>query len=212
MQIVAEKTSIVLAGVFNPAILTPQWIGKHAMDMTVGENFPVQMIAPIPLSGAFPQPRFSFGELSYSPGYQSVTFFIEDEARGQRICDVAARILTLLPHTPVLGVGFNFGFTDSQPSVELLGLLQAGTAIANALEGAEVVARRWGNVVTWHDALVTIHCEINNANLVNADFNFHYSVQTAEGAAAVLRRDNVFATHITAAKRVSAELANEVME
>jgi hypothetical protein len=213
MQIDADKTTLVLAGAFNPAILTPQWIGKHALDPPVGENFPVQMLAPIISGGAFQMPRFSFGDLSYSPTYQSVTFYVEDEARAQRVCDVAARILGLLPHTPILGLGINFGFTDSQPSVELLNLLQTRTAIAQALSAeAEVVGRKWTHIVTWGKAVVTMQCSIDNTNVVTTDLNFHYAAQSAADAAAVLQKPNVFADHLAAAKRVSHELAHEDME
>jgi hypothetical protein len=202
MQPVPDKTTIVIAGSFNPAILTPSWIGKNVLDPPVVDEFPVYVIAPI--MGAAPPAKFSLSGFTYSPGYQFLTFYTDgmDAAASERVCDVAARILNLLPHTPITGIGFNFGFRDDHPSVQLLRLLAISPTFADALgQGAEVVGRNWLNVASWGAALVTLQTGIRGSDY-SLDLNFHYSSQDARGAEAVLRRQNVYAEHRAAAVRI----------
>jgi len=209
MQAVPEKSTLVLAGAFNPAILTPPWIARNILDRPEGEQFPVQMLAQI--AGFTQLPRFSFDGLSFSPSFQNVTFFLQglDDSACERVCDVASRILRLLPHTPVIGVGFNFGFTTQQPGVGLLRLLAVSTAGADALaEGSEILSRSWVNLVRWQGALVTVQAQISGADTA-VNLNFHYEVQTAAAADQILQRQNVYAAHKVAAEKVVAALNHE---
>jgi hypothetical protein len=204
MQPVPEKSTIVIAGSFNPAILTPAWIGKNVLDPPIVEEFPVYVMATI--MGPAQVPRYSVPGFSYSPGYQNLTFHLEglDATACQRVCEVAARILGLLPHTPTTGIGFNLGFRDDNPSVQLLRLLAVSPSFADALgQGAEVVGRNWLNVASWGSALVTLQTGIRGSEFA-LDLNFHYTVQDARGAESVLREQGVYAKHQAAANRIVA--------
>jgi hypothetical protein len=202
MEPVEEKTNIMIAGSFNPAILSPQWIGKYILDPPITGDFPVMVLAPI--NAPVPATRFKAPGLDYSPSFQGVTFFLEDadSAARQRVCDMAARILKLLPHTPVTGVGFNFGFRDANPAVEQLRLLSISPSFTEALgDGAEVVGRNWLNLASWGNALVTLQTGIRGSEF-SVDLNFHYPVKDASGAEAVLGAAAVFEKHRAAADRI----------
>jgi hypothetical protein len=208
MRPLPDNTTLVLAGAFNPAILVPQWIALNALDIPAGQDLPVQMMAPVG-PGFGQAAKYMFAGLSYSPGFQNLTFYLEGDNNGQRVCDVAARILGLLPHTPISGVGFNFGYMEENPGVQLLELLQSGSSLASALgEGTEVVSRSWGNVSSWEGALVSTRAEIRGGS-VTVDFNFHYSVQTAGAAATILGRTNIFDENRKAAARIIELLTDE---
>jgi hypothetical protein len=212
MQPTMEKTTLVLAGAFNPAILTPAWVAKNALDQPEMGDFPVAVMAPI--SSIAQLPRFTFAGLSFSPSFQSLTFYLQglDAAGSKKVCDVAARILQLLPHTPVTGLGFNFGFSENNPSEQLLRLLPASFPFSDSLgDEAEVVARVWGNRATWKQALVSVQCIIQGAQ-IDFDLNFHYGVQSASGAEAVLRQENIFGVHQEVATKIVTALNQETQE
>jgi hypothetical protein len=201
MEPVDDKTTIVIAGSFNPAILSPQWIGKYVLDPPITDEFPVEVFAPL---GPGPATRFNAPGLAYSPSFQGITFHLEglDSAARQRVCDMAARILNLLPHTPVTGVGFNFGFRDANPGVEQLRLLSISPTFAEALgDGAEVVGRNWLNLATWGEAFVTVQTGIRGSEF-SLDLNFHHPVKDARGAEAVLAAADVFEKHRAAVDRI----------
>jgi hypothetical protein len=204
-----DRFTIVIAGAFNPAILVPPWIAKNVLTAPLGENFQVQVHTPI--TGIAPLPRFTFGGLSFSPSFQNLTFFLEDsDAAGcERVCDAAARILELLPHTPIAGLGWNFGFTDDHPSVQLLQLLQTSSRVTDALgAGATTVGQSWANRCNWEAALVTALAEMKG-DAVTLDMNFHYAVESAAAAQAILAQQGVYARHQSAAERIAAALTQE---
>ena len=43
MQIDDTKTSLVIAGSWNPAILTPQWIANKVLGLPTGQEFNVEV-------------------------------------------------------------------------------------------------------------------------------------------------------------------------
>ena len=202
MEPVDNKTTVVIAGSFNPAILSPQWMGKNVFDPPVVGDFPVEVMTQV--LGAGTPTRFNAPGLSYSPSFQGLTLYLEglDSAGCQRVCDMAARILNLLPHTPVTAVGFNFGFRDANPGIDQLRLLSISPTFAEALgDGAEVVGRNWLNVATWGAAFVTLQTGIRGSEFV-VDLNFHHPVTDAAAAEAILKQPDVFEKHRAAADRI----------
>jgi len=208
-----DKLTVVLAGSFNPAILTPQWISRHGLQEPVGQNFVVEMATQFgPIGGI---QRFTFGGISYSPNFNNITFFVgaADAVGRQRTCSAAARMLETLPHTPIQGVGFNFVFLIAEPSQELLQLLRANETLAAALtDGAEVVARGWSNVLRWREAVVTYQTQIDAQQQAMVEVNFHYGVTTAAAAAAVLGDLTAYETHFAAAVAGATALSGQPLE
>lgn len=207
MNIIEDKTTLVLAGAFNPAILQPQWVARHVLGYAQGQDFQVNLTAPISGIGL---PRFEFGGLSYSPALGGLTFFLDstDEAKSNRAVAAAADILQELPHTPVSGVGFNFAFEVDEPGAELTSLLSSSSLLIESFPGAiNVVSRRWGNKLRWDDALVTVDCETSGANVI-INFNFHHSIDGARGAELLLRTEDLFGNSLVRAREAAASLAN----
>lgn len=212
MKFVADKQTIVLAGAFNPAILTPQWLARNALGYADARQFQVEMHAPVVGIGGMP--RFTFDGISYAPNFQAVSFFLAglDTAGRQRVTETIGKVLELLPHTPMTGLGFNFGFEVEQPAAEMMDYLRANTAMAEALpNGAEIVARSWANTFSWQGALVTYQCSLQGTN-VSVDANFHYGVARAEEAQRILQEQNSYAKHFDAAVAVASALTRQQLE
>lgn len=211
MKLIPDKTTVVLAGAFNPAILTPQWVAVNGLGHPAGQEFQVEMLAPIAGGG---QQRFTFEGLSYTAGFKQVMLHLQD-VEGEpntRAIRALANILAQLPHTPVLGLGFNFAFSLDEPTAQFLGLLTVHDGAASTFPGnAGVVARRWGNLVQWEDCLVNIESEVAGAQ-AGVSFNFHYAVSSAAQAEAILRRPNVFGVHRERAVAAATAITAQALE
>lgn len=194
MKAIGDKTTVVLAGAFNPAILVPQWVAVHGLGHPAGQEFQVEMMAPV---GGTGQARFAFDGIAYSAGFKNFVLNVDGAqvAQSERGVVAVANILSQLPHTPVTGIGFNFGFLVEEPGAALLTLMTTHDGLTDSFDGdSDVVMRRWGNTVTWGQAIVSIDCEFAGGQAILA-FNFHYSTDSAKAAEKVLRADGVFGKH-----------------
>lgn len=201
MKAIAEATTLVLAGSFNPAILSPQWVARNALGYAKDTEFQVEVLTPV--GGG--QNRISFGGISYAPGFRAVTLFLDSSNAelSDKAVRAAAAVLSQLPHTPINGLGFNFSFRVSEPSERFLSLLTDSDHLNDTFATADVVTRKWGNTLSWDGTLVSVECELAGGE-GSISFNFHHSVDSAAAAETVLRTENKFATlwdHAVAAAR-----------
>lgn len=213
MKALGDRTTVVLVGAFNPAILSPQWVSVHGLGRDPAHEFQVEMLAPIGGTGQA-SARFAFDGFCYSVGFKNFTLHADfnNVAQSTRGIEVAANILSRLPHTPINGLGVNFSFSVAEPEAPLLALLSTSDDLVESFGGdAEVVRRRWGNSVKWGDAVVNIEC-----NLVGDEatikFNFHYSVGSAAAAEAILREPNAFDKHRQRALEAATALTGQQLE
>lgn len=208
MKAIGDKTTVVLAGAFNPAILVPQWVAVHGLGHPAGQDFQVEMLAPV---GGTGQARFAFDGIAYSAGFKNFILHVDGAllAQSERAVVAVANILSQLPHTPVTGIGFNFGFMVEEPGAALLALMTTHDGLTDSFDGdSEVVTRRWGNTVKWEESIVSVDCELAGGQAI-VTFNFHYSTDSASAAEQALRGDGVFAKHqqraITAAQALTGQ-------
>lgn len=211
VKAIAEKTTVVLVGSFNPSILSPQWVAVHGLGYPPEKEFQVEMLAAI---GGANQQRFSFEGLSYSAAYRRLTFHLDphDVAGSERQIEVAAKILHELPHTPLNGVGLNFAFHVEQPSQALLALFTPCPALSAAFDDAAVAARRWGNVMKWNDCLAQVDCEVSDQGGALLTLNFHYGTKSAAAAQEILSNEGAFAQHRSRAVAAASALTGEQLE
>lgn len=211
MKAIGDKTTVVLAGAFNPAILLPQWVAIHGLGHPAGQDFQVEMLAPV---GGTGQTRFAFDGIAYSAGFKNFMLHVDGAqiAQSERAILAVANILNQLPHTPVAGVGFNFGFLVEGPGAALLALMTAHDGLADSFEGdPEVVTRRWGNTIKWEQAIVSVDCELAGGQATVA-FNFHYSTDSADAAEQILRAGSVFEKHQQRAIAAAQALTGQQLE
>jgi hypothetical protein len=211
VKAIEEKTTVVLAGAFNPAILRPQWVAVHGLEFPENEDFQVEMLTPVGGAGA---PRFSFDGFSYSATLNNVILYLKttDIDQCQRSIHAAANVLAKLPHTPVVGLGFNFGYLVEEPSQALLALMTTRDALTDSFPGnPEVVTRKWGNTVKWENSLVSIDCELAGGQ-ATITLNFHYSTGTAGEAENILRTIDTFKKHQERAVAAARALTGEELE
>lgn len=198
MRVLEETISLVVAGAWNPAILTPNWIAERAMNRQVGANFQVQVELPIPnLSFGGARPRLAFEGISVAAEPHALTFRLayDDVVRADLGVTTAASILDLLSHTPVSGFGFNFGFEFAEMNQALIDTFSGTAFLAEAVpdDDAVLVQQGWTGTVRTGQRLVTAST-MYEGNRVIFNINVHTEVQSAAAAAAALRTENLFVT------------------
>jgi hypothetical protein len=196
MQIVPAETSLVIAGAWNVAILTPDWVLKHGLQKKGEER--VQVFFPAGPGLVFEFPRYALEDFSFvvrpdalilsPPGLESSKLEIVEDA--------AANMLDVLKHTPVTGVGHNFEFRDENSSPQHLGVFTAARQdIADSIPSgwspaASTLASSFTN--EGGKVIVTIN-RIFDANTVILKFNFHHPVSSVPQALQILRGQDGYA-------------------
>jgi hypothetical protein len=184
------ETSLVVAGAWNPAILTPAWVLRFGLARPDSqEQVQVAMLAGQGV--VFDFPRYTLPEFSYivrpdtliiTPPAQTTAFAI--------IEDVAAAMLENLPHTPVNGIGHNFEFRDANPQHGALTVFtEASQGVADHAPGDWATVGtminssfRCGNGTTF----ANVQRQFDGTNII-VKFNFHHPIATVEQALQVLR-------------------------
>lgn len=188
MQAVLQETSLVIAGAWNPAILTPAWLLQHAVEQPDIQAHMVQAIFPAALNGAFDFPRFTLPGFTYTARNDGMILLPEalNQASLDTIEGVGERILSQLSHTPIGGVGHNFEFRHAPAEDEwLVPFYDSQINLVDAVGG-------------WHVSRITLATSFINGDVnVNVQrytegetfvvkFNFHHPVTSAADARRVM--------------------------
>jgi hypothetical protein len=198
MQLVPAETSLVVAGAWNPAILTPEWVLRHGLNRPAGQPEPIQVFVPAGSGLILDFPRYALPEFTFvvrpdtlimTPGQQ--TFDHLDVLEN-----AAAAMLEHLRHTPISGIGHNFEYRDADPSPDQLenftrsrqdisdimpeGWSAASTVVASAFKKAD-------------ESVITTITRQFDAGTVSVKFNFHHPISNVEQALQILRGQNNFA-------------------
>jgi len=179
---------LVIAGAWNPDILTPQWVASQAMGLQLDQNFPVNV--QLAISNPQQRPRFEFEGIEFTAARGAVTFFFDpnDAERVQKTVSTATKILALLSHTPVSGFGFNFNFEVEDPHPGLLQTFAFADLAPSFLEDPDATAatRKWTSAISSQGCLITITVELQGSNKIVINSNSHFEVKTASEASAAL--------------------------
>jgi len=191
MELISAETSLVIAGAWNPAILTPQWVLKHGLGKD-GPDQRVQVFIPAAPNMIFEAPRYALDELAFSVQPNAVVLSPSAITMEKLhiLEDAAARTLAELRHTPVSGVGHNFEFRDQDPSAKHLEVFtKSRQDLADRMPGG------------WDAAAVSIAASFKNAaetvfmnmtrkfdaGCISVKFNFHHPVSSIDQVLAVLK-------------------------
>jgi len=211
MKIEAENPTLVIAGSWNPAILTPQWIAQAALGKAADEQFVVKVTID-PLQGQGAVRRLSFLDIELVAAPQVLIFFIDPKNPESSAKAIAAArtILQTLTHTPISGVGCNFLFSVEENKIEFLDLFRSTNYFEGVLENSEIVSKSWGNKIQADDELIGVEC-VHEGNVGSIRLNFHHSVQTASEAVEYLT-DEKYPEILGQAIKIAENLSNERIE
>lgn len=190
MQVVPTETSLVIAGAWNVAILTPDWVLKYGLQKKGEER--VQIFFPAGPGTVFEFPRYALEDFSFVVRPEALILSPPELAppKLKIVEDAAARMLDVLKHTPVTGVGHNFQFRDEKPLPQHLAVFTAARQdIADKIpdgwtSAASTLATSFMNATG--NVVVNIQRAFD-AGIVTIKFNFHYPVSSVDQALEILR-------------------------
>ena len=189
MQNVPSETSLVVAGAWNAAILKPDWVARHALGRE-GEDR-VQVFFPAGPGMVFDFPRYALGDFSYVVRPDALIIAPTDTTRDscERIEAATGKVLEVLQHTPVSGVGHNFEFRQGETRPEdgevfTKARQDLSDEMPNGWEAAAV------NIISsFKHSGSSVIVNINrtfDAGTISVKFNFHHAISSIEQGLAVL--------------------------
>ena len=191
MRLVPHETTLVIAGAWNPAILTPEWVLRHALQKELDATNKIQAAMPVGLLFEFP--RFELEDLYFMARTDAFILFPKPiaEDRFLVIESVAQRTLDQLSHTPITGVGHNFEFRDETPNPGMLKAFSAAQqdVVDIAPAGFSVSSSGISTSLKCDQSIINIQRYFDGGRL-GVKFNFHYPVSSATEASAVLKGDD----------------------
>lgn len=177
--------NILVLGRWNPSVFSPQWIRTNVADSDVSMAISI---------GDFDAPpRLAFSNFQLFPARHALEARLselrEDDmaALGQTI----ARIVELLPHTPISAVGINFRFIDESNSEELAADFQFADVARIPHEryslASSTIARRF----ELPDGDKLNLSLTRDAGKLIAEFNFHTDASDVASVLSKLTADNI---------------------
>jgi len=173
-----EGWSLVILGYWDPRVITPAWLlqNKLTNSKTIG--------VALPQNNFVLPPRFEYDDiylkvsnlkLELAPKFDQNNIF-------EQIKDNALLILQTLPHTPIQGLGVNFGFIDENPDANLLALFSmsddAKISDCNFIITTKNIIRSVTFDFDRQEQILNLNFLLTSNNHVKLDINFHKSVQS----------------------------------
>lgn len=172
-----DQCTVVLAGAWNRAIFTPQWVAERLFRESV-ETL-VQIEPPHVLK--FQDATVT---LIVAPERSQLAPRVDTDAAFSRMHEVALLLLGALPETPLGGVGVNFAFSINTSAQ----LRERGAALASWL-GRDVALGTMQVRFELPDTpySTNLRLDINQENS-KVDVNFHHAADNARSGAGALQR------------------------
>lgn len=176
MKIKIDKWNIVLAGSWNPAIFTPNWMAKNLFNESFEPEKPdLDVECEIPVLPSIGTPIFTIKDLKLHVDEKKIT--ITSQLSTDDILKLAEnivhRILSILPHTPFTAFGINFLFFDENPNSKIYDIFE--------IEDRNRIAEFAGPVkkICILRSIELEYCTLNlsvvqEAGKITYDFNFHF--------------------------------------
>ncbi len=178
--------NIVCLGSWNRKIFTPNWVSTTLFNLPKGKEFQ-GVVNPVELEFGFLNQ-----ELLLLPKDNSLEIKLEtiNSKTIKYAPELLNKILTLLPHTPIKGIGINIRFDVSKDSeYSLISSLKSSTCSYNDFSLKQVKF-----VNSTKDYVINLIADIFD-DKYQINFNFHY--------ASVMSFDNqIVENHINEAKKI----------
>lgn len=202
----SNPPTLIIAGAWNPDILSPSWIAKEAMGLELNQDFPVNV--QFPIGNPTQRPTFEFEKIKFNAARGQLTFFLanDDLEQVNKSISTAAKILELLSHTPITGFGFNFAHEIEDTSLTLRKTFSSSD-LSMFLEEADVqtVVQKWGSSIKTQQYLLSVNAELEG-NKTTLEFNAHFEVTSATGASQLLKD----ATLYPSAEQITSSIAQKL--
>jgi hypothetical protein len=191
MQSNVDNWTIVVTGIWNVAIFDPSWIVTNVIKGTSLEGkLGTQEIF---LDARGVEVRHTFDTLRLNPAPNrfviGTTSITNDSLILMQTATVS--ILEILKHTPITGLGINFGFVCSEPTDDFLQRFAiSDDTLLESVCGGQKIASGIRRTLPVQD----MTCELNHMislsdKGIDLQLNFHYNASKTEQAVAELKKD-----------------------
>lgn len=161
--------SVVLAGAWNRAILTPAGIGKRVLGLESGTALAIEV--PVDAVGPY---RVRHDSLVVTVGSGRLTVYADPPTNDNMQSAMTAGVTALksLPVTPVRAVGYNFRYRTREPSPEFIRTIECN--LDNVLSHAsfEISHRRLSRSLNYEGGVVNVEVS-GGDNKYEIALNFH---------------------------------------
>lgn len=169
MNIEPLNWSVVIAGYWNQAILTPAGIAYRLFKKDKGT--PVQV--EVPLDGIAPY-RVKDGPIIVMGEPTALRIFTEPPSYEslQRALEIAQIALKELPETPVLAAGFNIAYRIEDISEIILKYITSEIDEALSDKGYQIATRTLKRAINWRQGEVNLEINSDEKSLGIISLNF----------------------------------------
>ncbi|MCC6242131.1 MAG: hypothetical protein IT353_04790 [Gemmatimonadaceae bacterium] len=170
---VSQGHSIAMVGAWNPRIFGVPWVAANLA------NSPNIEIAVVPSDPAIPM-RLRFDGVYLHAGFDRVllTPVQLNDPSLQRMQEVAQKVLELLPHTPITGIGINVQYVEATPRSVLLAAFAHGDNDALGDAGARIVSTTIRRSLVHNDRNFNLILDQKPNGSVTLELNFHRDVSS----------------------------------
>ena len=184
------ETALVIAGAWNTAILSPEWVLNHGLQRQAEER--VEVLIPAGVGMIFEFPRYNVGDFSYVVRPDALIIAPPATAEAAIIAceDAVARMIDILKHTPVSGLGHNFEFRDEAPTdVCVNGFTAARQDLVDQMPPEwDAASASINSSFRNQDGSVVVNISRTlDAGIHIVKFNYHHVIGSVEQALQVLR-------------------------
>jgi hypothetical protein len=172
---------VLTAQSFNPSIFTETWLVGNKL--LAAENF----VGPRVFSPELSQFQTAEMQVLVVPPTMQLTFGLQGEKTNPNLpCQLAGRVVELLPHTPYQALGLNFEYFVAPPNgkdFESYDRALLGTGNYRLLQEFADSDARFGRYFSKQHGKARLHLDIKpvkagpaNKDLLQFSFNFHHDV------------------------------------
>jgi len=172
MIIKKEGYNIVIVGGWNKSIFTPQWVSSKLFKKSgILYEFPLNINAP---------PRYTDNEvrLFIETNKIILSALVPSDENLNKIEQLAINVVELLPHTPVISFGINFGFVEDIEKSSILNNFNINDNADITEIMGEIIETNITRTIKIENVLLNFNI-IKNQQKISIDFNIHFTINEA---------------------------------
>lgn len=179
MKLDVSSTALVIVGGWNIHIFTVEWVKRFLLP---GENedLKIEYAQSSPaIETQFISPRISSTDVRII--LVGKRLFIEPVKDDDRILDhvqeVALQLADFLPHTPVIGYGVNFAFTEEDYTTELIESIRPNDSVDVQAFGVSITDEEYKRSLLLDGNVLNLTINIR-PDSISLRFNFHSDIKS----------------------------------
>jgi hypothetical protein len=170
MSFEPHSWNVIIAGAWNRAIFTPEWIAKNIFrvesNVAVNIDVPLNFLAPFRVRYGDIAVLVSSSMLEVAP--DSCSYELLDKAR-----ECARYAIEELPRTPITAAGFNFRYRCTELSLDFIEISECKIDKIFSDGGFEIIGRQIRRSLKCGDGVINVEFRFDQPESAILGLNFH---------------------------------------